>query len=145
MNGKIINYAKIATDVGVDEKTVKTYYDILVDTLIGFYLPPFHRSIRKRQREAPKFYLFDTGIRRALTNSLNLRLDPQTFEYGNAFEHFVILEVMRLNSYSEADFKLSYLRTKDDAEIDLIIERPGSPDLLIEIKSYKRIDRGDAK
>jgi predicted AAA+ superfamily ATPase len=66
MNGKIINFSKIATEVGVDEKTVKTYIDILADTLIGFYLPPFHRSIRKRQRIAPKFYLMDTGVKRAL-------------------------------------------------------------------------------
>ena len=145
MNGQIINYAKIAQDVGVDEKTVKTYYDILVDTLVGFYLPSFHRSIRKRQREAPKFYLFDTGVRRALAGTLSLKLVAQTYEYGRAFEHLVILEVMRQSSYAEADFKLSYLRTKDDAEIDLIIERPGAPDVLVEIKSYKRLDRSDAK
>jgi uncharacterized protein len=145
MNGQIINFAKIAKDIGVDEKTVKTYYDILVDTLIGFYLPSFHRSIRKRQREAPKFYLFDTGVRRALANTLNLTLGAQTYEYGRAFEHLVILEVMRLNSYAETDFKLSYLRTKDDAEIDLIIERPGATDVLVEIKSYTRLDRSDAK
>jgi len=145
MNGHIINFARIAKDVGVDEKTVKTYYDILSDTLIGFYLPPFHRSIRKRQRESPKFYLFDTGVRRSLANTLSLPLQPQTYEYGLAFEHLVILEVMRLNSYAEADFKLSYLRTKDDAEIDLVIERPGAPDVLVEIKSYQLVDGSDAK
>jgi predicted AAA+ superfamily ATPase len=145
MNGKIINFSKIANEVGVDEKTIKTYYDILVDTLIGFYLPPFHRSIRKRQREAPKFYLFDPGIKRALANTLNIRLDPKTFEFGNAFEHFIILEVFRLNSYLEHDYKLSYLRTKDDAEIDLIVERPGHPDLLIEIKSYDRVQESDTR
>lgn len=145
MNGKIINFSKIADDVGVDEKTIKTYYDILTETLIGYYLPPFHRSIRKRQREAPKFYLFDTGVRRALSNSLSIKMDPQTFEFGNAFEHFLILEFFRLNAYSELDFKMSYLRTKDDAEIDLIVERPGRPDLLIEIKSYEDIEKSDTR
>ncbi|MCX6123479.1 MAG: AAA family ATPase, partial [Proteobacteria bacterium] len=99
MNGKIINFSKISADVGVDDKTVKSYYDILDETLIGFYLQSFHRSIRKRQRESPKFYLFDTGVRRALANTLNLPLDPSTFEYGNAFEHLVVLECHRLNSY----------------------------------------------
>ena len=145
MNGKIINFSKIATEVGVDEKTVKTYFDILADTLIGFYLPPFHRSIRKRQRIAPKFYLMDTGVKRALGAGFGIPLTPKTFEYGNAFEHFVILEFMRLNSYTEMDYKLSYLRTKDDKEIDLILERPGSPDLLIEIKSYSSVETNDAK
>jgi uncharacterized protein len=145
MNGKIINFSKIATEVGVDEKTVKTYFDILADTLIGFYLPPFHRSIRKRQRLAPKFYLLDTGVKRALGIGFGIPLTPKTFEYGNAFEHFVILEFMRLNSYTEMDYRLSYLRTKDDKEIDLILERPGSPDILIEIKSYSTIETTDAR
>lgn len=145
MNGKIINFSKIANEVGIDEKTVKTYFDILADTLIGFYLPPFPRSIRKRQRLAPKFYLMDPGVRRALGNSFGVPITPKTFEYGHAFEHFVILEFMRLNSYTEMDYKFSYLRTKEDKEIDLILERPGSPDLLIEIKSYAAVDRDDVK
>lgn len=145
MNGQIINFSKIANDVGVDEKTVKSFYEILADTLIGFFLPPFHRSIRKRQREAPKFYLFDRGVCRALSNTLNIPVSPKTFEYGSAFEHLVILDFMRMNSYLEVDFKASYLRTKDDAEIDLVIERPGQPDLLVEIKSYNEVDESDAR
>lgn len=145
MNGKIINFSKIAGEVGVDEKTIKTYYDVLVDTLVGVYLPSFHRSIRKRQRKAPKFYLFDPGVKRALANTLHLMLDPSTFEFGNAFEYFLILEFFRLNSYTEHDFRLSYLRTKDDAKIDLIIERPGSSDLLVEIKYYDRLRDSDTR
>jgi predicted AAA+ superfamily ATPase len=145
MNGKIINYSKIANDIGVDDKTVRSYYEILSDTMLGFPLPPFHRSIRKRQREAPKFFFFDRGICRALSNTLSLPLDPRTFEYGNAFEHFIILEILRLATYHESDFRFSYLRTKDDAEIDLIIERPGQPDLLVEIKSYTSVNDADAR
>jgi predicted AAA+ superfamily ATPase len=61
-NGQIVNYSKIARDVGVDTTTVQNYFSILEDTLIGFHLPAYHRSIRKRQRESPKFYLFDPGV-----------------------------------------------------------------------------------
>ena len=60
-NGAIVNYANIARDVGADPKTVITYFSILEDTLVGFLLPAFHRSIRKQQRVNPKFYFFDTG------------------------------------------------------------------------------------
>jgi predicted AAA+ superfamily ATPase len=144
-NGKIINFSKIGKDIGVDDKTIKSYFQILEDTLVGFYLQPFHRSIRKRQRESPKFYLFDIGAKRALDNTINVPLSPKTYAYGDAFEHFVILEIFRLNSYLEYDFKLSYLRTKDDAELDLIIERPGLPDLLVEIKSYDHALPEDAR
>ena len=66
MNGKILNYSSIARDVGVDFKTVQEYFSILEDTLVGFELPAFHLSVRKQQRQSPKFFLFDMGIKRAL-------------------------------------------------------------------------------
>lgn len=144
-NGQIINHSKIARDISVDDKTVANYFTILVDTLIGFYLQPFHRSIRKRQKEAPKFYLFDTGVKRALDNSLRVELMPKTYAFGRAFEHWVIAECHRLNEYGRLDFRFSYLTTKDGAEIDLIIERPGEPELLVEVKSKDRISRDDVK
>jgi len=145
MNGELINYSRIGKDVGVSDQTVKTFFQILEDTLIGFYLQPFHRSIRKRQRESPKFYFFDTGVTRALSRTLKLSLEPSTTEYGKAFEHFITLEFYRLSEYFQTDYRMSYLRTKDDAEIDLIIERPGEPDLLVEIKSTNKIQEHHAK
>lgn len=144
-NGQIINYKKIGDDIGVDDKTVRSYFQILEDTLVGFHLPSFHRSIRKRQRVSPKFFFFDTGIKRALEKTITLPLVPQTFAYGKAFEHRVILETSWLNSYGQLDFTLSYLRTKDNVEIDLVIERPGRPDLLVEIKSTTTVTESDVK
>ena len=142
-NGQIINYSKIADDVGVDTKTVQTYFDILEDTLLGFRLNPYHRSVRKRQRANPKFYFFDLGVKRALERTLSQSLVQGTYGYGNAFEHFVILELFRYNEYKRMDWKFSYLRTKDDAEIDLIVERPGMPTALIEIKSAAKVSERD--
>lgn len=142
-NGTIISYANIARDVGTSDVTVHTYFQILEDTLLGFLLEPYHQSIRKRQRENPKFYLFDTGVQRALSRTLDIPLKPQTYAFGKAFEHLVICEITRLASYLRNDFSFSYLRTKDDAEIDLIIERPGMPIAIIEVKSTERVDDDD--
>jgi predicted AAA+ superfamily ATPase len=144
-NGEILNYANIARDAGADIKTVQSYFEILEDTLLGFLLEPFHQSIRKRQRQAPKFYLFDPGIKRALDRTLTVDLRPGTYAYGKAFEHFVILEALRLSAYKQNDYRFSYLRTKDDAEIDLIVERPGVPTALLEIKSSNRVDERDTR
>lgn len=138
-NGTIINYSKIAREAGIDDKTVANYFSILEDTLIGFLLPSFHRSVRKQQQESPKFYFFDPGVTRALNETLRVELLPQTFAFGNAFEHWIILECHRFNEYKKLDFKLSYLRTKDNAEIDLILQRPGETELLVEIKSTDRV------
>jgi uncharacterized protein len=89
MNGAPLNYAGIARNVGVDDKTVKNYYSILEDTLLGFFVEPYHRSIRKTQTEAPRFYFFDTGVKRAIEGTLSSRIVPHTYAWGKAFEHFV--------------------------------------------------------
>lgn len=143
-NGKIVNYSKIAEDVGADTKTVQSYFSILEDTLVGILLPPYHASLRKRQRSNPKFYLFDPGVKRALDRTLGVPLQEGTYAFGSAFEHFVILEALRSSSYQANDWAFSYLRTKDDAEIDLVIERPGLPTAIVEIKSTRTIRERDA-
>jgi predicted AAA+ superfamily ATPase len=139
-NGKIINYANIAEDVGVNDKTIKEYFCILEDTMIGFFLEPFHNSFRKRLVEKPKFYFFDTGIVRSLSRRLSIPLTSQTSAYGDAFEHFIILEFIRLASYFQPDYRFSFIRTASDVEVDLVVERPGKPLLCIEIKSSNTIN-----
>lgn len=142
-NGKIINYNNIARDVGVNDKTIQTYYSILVDTLVGYSLEAYHGSFRKRLNGKPKFYFFDTGVARALARLTTVPLLPQTHAYGNAFEHFIILECLRLADYYRLDYRFSYLRTTSDAEIDLVVERPGKPLLCIEIKSATDVTKSD--
>lgn len=139
MNGKIINYSNIAKDVGVDDKTVKNYYAILEDTLLGFYLEGFEHSFRKRLSTKPKFYFFDTGISRALSRMLSVPIVASTAGYGDAFEHFVILECLKLKDVYHSEYKFSYLMTKDGVEADLVVDRPGEPPLFIEIKSSTRV------
>lgn len=144
-NGKIINFSNIARDVGVTDKTISSYFSILEDTLIGFFLEPFHHSFRKRLSNKPKFYFFDPGVVRALSRLTSVPLVAQTNGYGNAFEHFIILECMRLNEYSRREYRFSYLRTINDAEIDLVVERPGQPLLCIEIKSATNVGPEDIR
>ena len=142
-NGKIVNYSNIARDVGVEDKTVASFFSLLEDTLIGFFLEPFHHSFRKRLSEKPKFYFFDTGVVRALSRRLGVSLVERTPAFGDAFEHYVILEIMRLASYFEPEYRFSYMRTPNDVEVDLIVERPGKSILFIAIKSTDEIERTD--
>ncbi|MBI5210924.1 MAG: ATP-binding protein [Elusimicrobia bacterium] len=144
-NGDILNYSRLGREAGIEAKSVERYFQILSDTLLGFFLEAYHPSVRKRQLSKPKFYFFDLGACRAAQNSLDIPLVPRTFAYGRAFEHLVILECLRLNDALERGFAFSYLRTKDDAEVDLIIERPGKSALLIEIKSSDRVDPAELR
>lgn len=144
-NGEIVNFLKIANDVGTSSNTVQSYFQILEDTLMGFFLPAFHQSVRKQQRQSPKFYFFDLGVCRALQGVLDQKVKPKNYGYGRYFESYLILELIRLNSYFNKGFKLSYLRTKDHAEIDLIISKPNRPHILIEIKSTDQVHENDGQ
>jgi uncharacterized protein len=140
-NGTVINYSRIANDVQVDTKTVQSYFQILEDTLLGYMLEPYHSSPRKRLRQNPKFYLFDIGVTRALTRDYSLEIDYSSLGFGYRFEHFLIVEIHRLNANNRTRFQFSFIRTKDDREIDLVIERPGKPHALVEIKSTRSISK----
>jgi predicted AAA+ superfamily ATPase len=139
-NGSIINYSNIASDIYVDYKTVQEYYQVLEDTLIGFNLYGYAKSSRKQLSKHPKFYFFDTGVRRALAKKLDSPLIVKTREFGEAFEHFFIAEAMRLASYSRKDYKFSYYRTKSGAEVDLIIETYDDRCYAVEIKASDNVD-----
>lgn len=134
-NAQIVNYSAIARDVGADYKNIETYFEILEETHIGFRLYPFASSFRKRLSQKPKFYFFDLGVARSLAKSLDVPLRPGTSAYGDAFEHLVLLEFYRLGSYLSPDTQLSYVHTKDGAQVDLVVEAPGKPVCLVEIKS----------
>lgn len=145
MNGKILNYSKIAKEVGTSDKTIHSYFQILQDTHLGFYLPAFHRSIRKSQKERPKFYFFDIGVKKQLDRSIESQLIPSTVAYGDAFEHFIILEIIRKASYAQKNWTFSYFQTKEGKEIDLIISLNRKKEVLIEIKSTTRIQVDEIK
>ena len=137
-NGNILSWSNFAQDTGVSMKTARGDFEILEDTLLGFFLPAYHRSLRKRQRTHPKFYFFDPGVKRALAQELTQPLIAGTPQYGRAFEHFWIAEIMRLARYRQNDWRFSYLATHD-IEIDLLVERPGMPLLFVEIKSAETV------
>jgi predicted AAA+ superfamily ATPase len=108
LNGDIINYTKIARQINVDTKTVQNYFEILQETLLGITLNAYHTSIRKQIIQAPKFYFIDPGIKRALDNTLQIDLMENTYAFGKAFEHFIIIQLYFLNQYYERDYKFYY-------------------------------------
>lgn len=137
-SGRIVNASNIGREIGVSYKTVQEYFQILEDTLLGFWLEPYAKSVRKRMARHPKFYFFDTGVLRALKKTLKVPLDRSSPEFGDLFENFFINEVRRLNSYGRHDLTLSFYRTEAGSEVDLIVQRPGKSWLAIEVKATQR-------
>jgi predicted AAA+ superfamily ATPase len=138
-HGDLTNYANIARDCGVDAKTVKEYYQILVDTLLGTFIEPWKkRQERQVIGKAAKFYLFDVGVagaimRRHITEE---RGEP----FGRALEHFVLMEILAHRSYRDLGYGVHFWRTKSGLEVDLVL---GEGEVAVEVKGTSRLDTSD--
>jgi predicted AAA+ superfamily ATPase len=134
-NGEMVNYTNIATDCGVSATTVKEYFQILEDTLIGRYLPSFQKRPKRRVITAPKFYLFDVGI---VNNLLGRsRIEAGTELFGKTFEHFIYQEIYAHSRYSGNEYPVYYWRTSSQLEIDFVL---GDHQVAIEVKSTDNVN-----
>ena len=140
-HGELTNYANIARDCGIDAKTVKEYYQILGDTLLGTMIEPYKRR-QERQviTKAGKFYLFDVGVAGAITR----RRIPQEKgeQFGKAMEHFILMEILAHRAYRELDYDVNFWRTKSGLEVDFIL---GQGEVAIEVKGTSRVDHADLR
>lgn len=133
-NGELINFSNIASECGISSPTVREYYNITVDTLLGRFLPAFRKKSKRRQILAPKFYYFDVGVTSKL--SFKEKIIPGSDSFGKAFEHFIVNEITANSSYSEKFFKISYWKSASGFEVDLVL---GDTETAVEIKSSNEI------
>ena len=140
-HGEITNYSNIARDCGVDAKTVKEYFQILIDTLLAVRVEPFRKK-RSRQiiTKASKYYLFDVGVAGFLRKR-HLE-EERGEEFGRAFEHFILMEIYAYRSYKMKDFEINFWRTKSGLEVDFLLDRGR---IAVEVKGAERLDRNSFK
>ncbi|MFH1652503.1 MAG: AAA family ATPase [Pseudomonadota bacterium] len=139
--GELVNYTNIASDCGIDSKTVAEYYQILVDTLIGVFIEPFRkRKSRNTIVSTPKFYLFDVGVAGGLMK--RVIQTNKGVEFGNAFENFILMELLAYRSYSEKDYRIDFWRTKGGSEVDFVLD---GGKISVEVKGPSKIKSADIK
>ncbi|MEX1117788.1 MAG: DUF4143 domain-containing protein [Terrimicrobiaceae bacterium] len=137
-NGQVTNVAGLARDAAVSRQTVQNYFEILDDTLLGFWLRPWKLKSSTRQVGHPKFYLFDSGVARALSGRIPYPPSPE--EKGPLMETWILNEFRAYLSYRKLRYPLYYWRTHDGSEVDLFLEtRDGF--VAVEIKSSTRWDQ----
>ena len=133
-SGEMLVYSNIAADCGVSSVTVKSYFEILIDTLFGYMVPAYTKTVMRKLIQAPKFYLFDVGVTNFLLHRSSLRQGSP--EYGHAFEHFIIQELIAYLGYQGRQKELSYWRTGSGVEIDAVL---GDAQVGVEIKSSTEV------
>lgn len=133
-NGEIVVYSNIASECHVSAPTVKEYFEITTDTLIGRFIPSFQKRAKRRVIQAPRFYYFDVG----LANFLLKRplIAPKSELFGKAFEHFIYQELAAHSHYSGLNYPIAYWHTASDLEVDFIL---GDHELAIEVKGVDQV------
>jgi predicted AAA+ superfamily ATPase len=133
-NGEMVNYTNVAAECGVSSVTVKDYFQILEDTLIGRFLPSYQKKPKRRVILAPKFYYFDVGIANYLLKRGKIAMGSEAF--GSAFEHFIYQELYAHSKYSDLNYAISYWRTTSQIEVDFIL---GDHKVAIEVKATNNV------
>ena len=133
-NGEMVNYRNIAQDCGVDAKTVKEYFNILEQTLVGYIVPTFSRTIKRRINQAPRFYYFDVALPNYLLHRNNML--PGSEDFGHAFEHLLMQEIIAYLGYHDIENALSYWHTYTGHEVDAVL---GDGHVAIEFKSSQEV------
>jgi uncharacterized protein len=129
-NGEMVNYNNIATDCGVSSPTIREYFQILEDTLIGRFLPSFQKKPKRRIIKSPRFYYFDVGVANYLLKRKHIEPGSETF--GKAFEHYMYHELYVHSHYSQKEYPISYWRTTSGLETDFIL---GDHEVAVEVKA----------
>jgi predicted AAA+ superfamily ATPase len=136
-SSELLNYANVARETGVSARLVRSYFDILEDTYLGFRIPPWKSSKNRRMILTEKFYFFDVGVANYLARRQPLL---GSAEFGKSFEHFILMELRAYQAYKNPDLPISFWRTSTGQEVDFVL---GERDLVLEVKSSDRVNEHD--
>lgn len=120
--GQLLNYADVARDVAIDNKTVKAWLSVLEASGLVYLLYPYHTNVTKRIIKTPKIYFLDTGLCSYLTKWTT----PEALEAGAMsgaiFETYVVTEILKSYWHNGQEANLYFYRDTDQKEVDLLIE-----------------------
>jgi predicted AAA+ superfamily ATPase len=134
-NGEIVNFTNVAAECGISAVTVRKYFEIVEETLVGAFIPSFQKRPKRRVIQAPRFYYFDVGLANFLLKRGTIVAGGETF--GKAFEHFIYQELTAHSHYSGLEYPLSYWRTASQLEVDFIL---GDHQVAIEVKGTDMVN-----
>lgn len=130
-SGEQLNYSNMANDIGMSRQSIANWYQVLEDTLLGFQLPPWKKSSKRKSVSITKFYLFDVGVTRRLSG-IGVPADTQS-DFGRLFENYIAMELKAWHDYNRRKDTLCYWRTETGTEVDFVL----GDDIAIEVKATR--------
>ncbi|MFQ5680844.1 MAG: ATP-binding protein [Candidatus Omnitrophota bacterium] len=142
-SGQLINLTRLSQRAAVPVATLRSFYQVLTETFIGYLLLPFTQGARKRLLTTPIFYFFDLGVRNALAR---LPLNPQILKLqaGTLFQQWAVIELWHRCAYLGRGFGLYFWRAVSGAEVDIVLKTPREI-IPIEVKWTEHPRQADAR
>ena len=141
-NSQQVNFTVLGNDAQVPPRTVREYYHVLEDTLVGYLLPAFTSTKKRKAMTCAKFYLFDMGITNALLD--RKYISSKTHEYGVLLEQLIFKELKAYTDYNGLRNCLYYWRSLTQFEVDFVVKISNSY-YGIEVKSAAVYQKKDFK
>lgn len=140
-SGEMINMSNIARDTHVSRHTVEGYFQILIDTMLGEFIYPYNKKIKRDLLVSiPKFYFFDVGVANFLGHRECVKLKGEIA--GKSFEHYILMELLAFRGLMQKRFAISYWRTKTGLEVDFIL---GEAEIALEVKISEQVQAQDLR
>ncbi|MFP4357765.1 MAG: ATP-binding protein [Puniceicoccaceae bacterium] len=137
---EVVNFSNIARESGVASSTIKGYYEVLEDTLVGAFLPAFTRRPKRRVQHAPKFFFRDVGVVNHLLR--RQRVLPGSEIFGKGFENWIFHELSCYARTLRDPFEIAYWRLSSGIEVDFVL---GDGEVAIEVKGKDRVRSHDTR
>ena len=142
-HGEQVVYANVARDAEISPRTLREYYGVLQDTLVGHMLPAFRGTQLRKAAATEKFYFFDAGVAHAALGRFDLQ--TPTAEYGTALEHLIWRELRTAMDYLDGDVQLYFWRSLSGFEVDFVLATRGTPLWGIEVKATEQVGSRDLR
>jgi predicted AAA+ superfamily ATPase len=139
-DGQQINFSNISRESGVSLKTVRAYFQLLEDTLMGKFVPIYQQKAKRRLSKASKFYFFDVGVVNHLAKRGQVQKGSELFGY--AFENYIFHELRQIIAHLNFPVEIQFWRTSAGDEVDFILNGAHTA---IEVKSSSKINKQHLK
>lgn len=134
--GSLVNYTSIANHVGIADKTVTKYLQLLEALYIIKLVPAYSNNFIKRATKSPKVNFIDSGLASYLLNaSVEASMIGKNEFLGNLVETFVYSELIKHRSYANVDVDIFHFRDQQKKEVDFVLEANNGDIVALEVKS----------
>ena len=143
--GQLANFSQLGAPLGLDDKTCRRYLGLLEQVFLVRRLEPWYRNDLKRLVKTPKLHFMDSGLLAALQGVTSAQLASDRTRFGPLLEAFVFSEVLKQAGWEQDPPRLSFFRTRDGEEVDLILEQDDASMIALEVKASATVGAADFK